>query len=265
MDKFKVPDFKGYLYKKNPIKEALAEIRFDYEAGEDFDTAIPGQFYEAVKGDFPEKQSLSVISFTVGSSGTISPKGQVKKPQAPIMQAWEKDRSHLLQIGPGIFTANSVKYERWERFSPCIETGLSAFQKVASPKDVNRVATRYINRFMIEDPNINLSDYFNFGISVPKALEGSDAFQVFFENQPWDIDDIGKFGIKVRFGTDNQRSDESGLPILLDIDCFTTDYHRPLEISHIKKTLDIAHTLVGFTFESFLTDKLRKIMGGRLK
>src|SRR5690242_1367285 len=108
--------FKEYHYATPSVQEAIFEVRF---SPENWDSAIPGQIYERVKGDYPEKRDLKVLTILLGATGSeVSP--QIPPPQAPSMQLWNREKTQLLQVGPAIITANSVKYSKWEDFLPAI-------------------------------------------------------------------------------------------------------------------------------------------------
>ncbi len=91
-----------------------------------------------------------------------------------------KDTSALLQIGPGIFTANALQpYKRWSEFRPTVENGVKALlaTRSASEKDqpMLGLSLRYINAFRAEimeglSPQVFIRDVLKFRAERPAAL-----------------------------------------------------------------------------------------------
>src|SRR5262245_8686023 len=62
------------------------------------------------------------------------------------------DANKLLQVGPGIFSANALQpYRRWRDFEPTIELGVKALLESRSPNETDQAfssaSLRYINAF----------------------------------------------------------------------------------------------------------------------
>ncbi len=88
----------------------------------------------------------------------------------------------LLQIGPGIFTANALQpYRRWSEFRGTVEQGVAAL--LASRPTAERgqpftgLTLRYVNAFRAElmggsTPAEFMRDVLGFQVSPPEALQG---------------------------------------------------------------------------------------------
>lgn len=243
-------------YKKPTVQEAIFEAKFLYDG---FDTALAGQVFERVKGSFPKKKNLELITLVLGSAD-IHTKPHLP-PQAPVMQAWKEDDSELVQVGPGIVAANRIKYTSWEDFVPAISNITGAYVAVANPRFITRLGTRYINRFSIPSENVNISEYFNLGMAIPTTFNNLQGFDLTFSNKLRSASgvDASEFEIRTKFTTDSLRSGETGTRFILDIDCYCQREISP-DLDIVKRLATEAHDTLELIFESLLTDKTRQLM-----
>lgn len=242
-----------YKYQNPPLQEAIFEAKFSYE---NFDSTLPGQFYEKVRSQFPEKNDLKVITVTLG---TAHPSIQQRNPQGPVIQAWNPERTSCLQFGPGIIAANLLKYKGWELFIPSISLILKSYFDCAYPKAAKRIGLRYINRILIPENNVKISDYFQMDISFPDTLLNPHAFDITLIKET--VFNQLEITTKVRFASDSLKPGEKGVAFLLDIDSFVTN-NIPLEPKGILQITDSCHGCLEEVFESALQDKTRNIFGG---
>lgn len=247
-------NFKRQSYKTNPLLEVLCEVRF---FDRKFDSVIPGRFYDKVSGLYPIQEDVKLFSFHVGKS---DPSIENQQPQIPLLKLWKPDKKSLLQIGPGIFSANSLKYQSWEEFVGDIEFGLKEFLDISSKDYVQRVGTRFINRFIFDETEVELSKYFNFGLMPPSPLKNSNAFEVSFLNSRIQAKTNMVFESKVKFSTDALKSGENGVAFLLDIDTFS-NVNSPKKLADILSVATSCHDYSSEIFESFLKPSLREKMG----
>ena len=156
-------------YKKPPIQEAIFEVKF---ASDNFDSAVPGQIFEKIKKNYPVKKDVQLITISVGPKSS--------QPQGPMMQAWKEDSSEVVQIGQGFISVNKLKYQDWHSFIPAIKQTMDAYIVNAQPNLIDRLGVRYINRFVIPQQNILLSDYFKLAIQIPETLQNLQGFDLTF-------------------------------------------------------------------------------------
>lgn len=250
--------FQRYKYEKAPVQEAIFEAKFSCE---DFDTALPGQFYEKVRSEFPEKNDLKAVMVTIGTASPLED-NQPSSLQTPLLQAWNAERSSCLQIGPGIIAANSLKYQEWESFTPAIKLLLNSYFEYAKPEISKRIGIRYINRFVIPENNVNLSEYFSIGISLPNTLVDSSAFDItLLKSTQFNNYEITT---KLRFASDFLKLGENGVVFLLDIDSFVVK-NIPTDPKCILQIADFCHDYLENVFESILHDKTRNLLGAKPK
>jgi uncharacterized protein (TIGR04255 family) len=243
-----------YRYKKAPLQEAIFEAKF---SNEKLDVTLPGQFFEKVRNKFPQKNNLEIITITIGTKPA-----QIKESppvQAPVMQAWNEERTRCLQIGPGIVTANDKKYLDWEDFTQSIELLLKSYFECTQPIETKKVGFRCINRFVIPEINVIVSDYFRIGLALPNSLQGSKGFDVTFLK---DTDYNGhEVSAKIRFTSESLKSDEYGVAFILDIECFTLS-NVSTNKQNILEQASCCHFYLKEIFESLLQDKVRILMEG---
>lgn len=242
-----------YKYARAPIQEAIFEAKFSIE---NFDSTMPGQFYDKVRHEFPEKNDVKVVTITLG---TGMPGDQQSTPQVPTMQSWNNERTGCLQIGPGIIAANILKYQNWENFTPIINLLLKSYFECARPKNAKRIGMRYINRFVIPEDNVKITDYFRIDFSLPETLADSNAFDLtIMKNSICNHVDIVT---KLRFASDSLKPNEKGVAFLLDIDSFVTN-NIPLDSEGILQKVHLCHEILEEMFESILQDNVRVLLGG---
>lgn len=245
-------------YKNPAVQEAIFEAKFTFES---FGIATPGQIYEQIKNNYPNKRDIKHVPIFLESS--VNNTEQLPfLVQAPLIQARKEDDSELLQIGPGIAVANRLKYTSWEDFIPGIHTILNAYICSAKPKFVTRIGTRYINRFLLPQGIIDIKDYFNLDIQIPTTLFGLQQFDLTFINKIKNVNDQlnQDFDIRIRFFTDALKSDETGNKLILDLDCYVNADFAP-DVKEITHLATQAHDTLEMVFENIITDKARDLMG----
>lgn len=242
---------KKNLYQNPAIQEAIFEARFSID---NYDSTIPGQIYEVIKGEYPQKADIYPAPVF------LLQRAQNQKVQIPVFQARNQEGSELVQLGAGIITANHLKYVSWDKFSKTIEKILTAYVDTTTPDLIQRIGVRYINSFHINEESFNLNDYFNLGLILPNSLRDLQGFELTILNPP--NKDYLSFNIqsRTRFFTDSLRSNEVGSRFILDIDCFI-EKTIDLQNKDILKRAEAAHDYLEFIFESIITDKTRQLMG----
>lgn len=242
-------------YKRSPIQEAIFEARFSYDC---YDSTVPGQVFEKVKINYPKKKDIQQITLILGNSYT-SEQSANRPTQAPVLQAWKKNDSELIQIGPGIAVANHLNYINWENFIPAIREILDAYLTTATPKFLQRIGVRYINKFIIREENINFPEYFNLGIQLPETLRAMQGFDLTFIHKPNDTSSEHVFEVRTKFMTTPLKPNEVGNGFILDLDCYLASTIE-LNLEQMIFVATQAHNIIGEVFESLLTDKTRHLM-----
>jgi uncharacterized protein (TIGR04255 family) len=156
-------------YKEPPVIEAICEFRFQPDPP--WDLAIPGLLYSKLRDDFPKRRRASSLEATrlAGPEGIEQQWTQVEK-----LQLVQEDENTIVQVSPYLLAVNRLRpYPGWEQFLPLVSKSLSAYQEVASPKGLQQITVRYINRFNLER-SVPLEDYFDFypftGENLPQRI-----------------------------------------------------------------------------------------------
>ncbi len=248
-------NYKRYHYDKAPLQEAIFEAKF---FDENYDVTLPGRFFDRVSSKFPEKKEIQNNAIIISSQRIT-----VNKPpnlQTPVIQAWNENHNRCLQVGPGIIAANDTAYLNWEVFSENIQLLLDKYFDCISPSSTQRVGYRCINRFLIPNENIVLSDYFRLNFSLPNELLNPKGLGLNISKEI--TFNKTNISVIVRFLSDSLRDNETGVALLLDIDSFVTE-NIDVDRHAILKTATHCHDLEKIIFESLLKDKLRELLGGK--
>lgn len=243
-------------YKKPAIQEAIFEAKFEQM---NFDYATLGQIFDIVKDKYPNKQDIKQIPLLIDRTGNVSPSPSQLQVQAPQMRAIKSDNSELIQMGPGIVTANKLNYVSWKGFITAIDAALQGYINIVKPNITTRIATRYINSFHIHESTVNITEYFNLGLHIPNNLSNIQAFNLTLLNQFKLIENYPEFEIRTKFLSDALREGEVGNRFILDIDCYINFRVEP-RIDKIIFIATQAHDLLESIFESIITDKTRLLM-----
>lgn len=241
-------------YKKPPITEVIFKTKFSYE---NFDSAIPGQIFEQIKEKYSKKRNIVPITFIIGSAENVPKENSPS--QTPVLQAWQNDNLALVQIGPGILIANELNYLSWENFQFKMQSLLDAYITSACPEEIQEIGLTYINTFtMPTSEKINLAEYFNLGIHVPKEMTNLSGFDLNFVNKFQN--ELGtEFEIKTKFIPDDSTTTENENKFILVIDCYITTTLKP-DTNQILSFAAQAHEKIGEIFESIITNKTRILM-----
>lgn len=240
-------------YKNPAIKEAIFEAKFNYDS---FDAAVPGQIFEQIKTEYPNKQDIKHELVFLEKDISAIPSG-IPLIQAPLMRARKEDNSELLQFGPGVAVANRLKYSAWEDFVPSIKKIVGAYMQAAKPQTLTQVGIRYINSFLIPEITTNIFDYFKINIYIPDSLASLSGFNLLFTNSI--TKDEYTFNVRTRFLTDALAPKETGNKFILDIDCYIALNITP-DLNNIISLTTKAHNILGDIFEDTITDKTRTLM-----
>jgi uncharacterized protein (TIGR04255 family) len=224
---------------------------------ENYDVALPGRFFEKIQTKFPLKNDIRLFPFPPGANSI--PNNDLSLLQAPRMQAWNESRTSCLQIGPGIIAANETKYLDWETFTESIKMLLKGYFDCVQPLETQKIGFRCINRFVIPEEKVMISDYFRIGLALPNELQGVEGFGVNLFKKI--LNNNVEISVVIRFASDVLKIDERGMAFILDIDSYIL---KDLG-TDARVILDAAtqcHNSLKFVFESILQDKMRILLGG---
>ncbi|KPJ64923.1 hypothetical protein AMJ44_11930 [candidate division WOR-1 bacterium DG_54_3] len=240
----------GNKYKNPPIIEAVCEFRF--EPGSAWDLAVPGLVYERIRDTFPKRRPTRDVQLGVR---------QVEAGLEQELKTTERirflrdDEKAFMQVGPDQVAIHHLKpYPSWKGFQPLIMEGFSAYSKAASPKGIQRIGLRYINRIEIPGEKVKLEDHFEFypfvGTKLPQDF---GPFIVGIEVPYEDARDM----LRVQL-TSVRGSAPNMIAVLHDLDYFLA---KPgsVAVDDTQEWIGVAHDKVEEVFEACIKDSLRKI------
>ncbi len=237
-------------YKNSPLTEAVAE--FNFIPDKEWNSTVPGEFYTKIKGILPiVKQREDQIALALPTEE--KPRERIQMDIVQLVQFWDERRSLLAQIGKDFLTINALKpYPTWEKFLPFIEEVFSAYCEIASPKGIKRANLRYINTIEVPQTSLAFSGNFELEMPVPKSLK----FDVRFINthMEFDLNEIDVLAQKIT----SVPSPDSGVKnLVLQIEVVMNRFNG-LPVEKVHNWLEMNHEVITNTFESTVTDDLKK-------
>ena len=243
----------AHQYAQPPIVEAICEFRFT--ADQEWDLTVPGLVYGEIKDEFPVKRTRENYEVGLAKPKTdeepLGFRGQVSQ----WMQCVREDESALIQVGPHLLTVNQVgAYPGWPDVSAMIARGLEAYRTVATPKSLQRIGLRYINRLEFPETaseEIQISRYLHVGPRIPEGLPTAIASWA----QKVEIPYPEKNGM-LALQTGSLREEKHFF--MLDLDFRTLDAGE-MTIDDALTWVDGAHAVVEDSFEACITDDTREL------
>lgn len=235
---------------ENPIQEAVLEVRFSVD---NWDVTSAGELYNLLSQDFPDKQPIHSVALVIGQQIQETPRS-FSPPNSPVLQLWKSDKSGLVQLGPGLVTANVLKYSDWSSFGKVIKQAISAYLQVVKPTAMHRISARYINRFEFPQKEFDLKKYFTCNLILPPSVPQVEQMQI----QVISPSKSSTQKNKLLFATakPSPETKANHLCFVLDIDSYMTVSGKPT-IQNIEKSANALHSSVKDLFFSLLAPSLR--------
>lgn len=180
----------SFTFASAPLAEIIVEVKWADPSAFTF-TGAPGQLSVAQPSNAVDEffMRFGGAAYAAGFKqaerlvppGFPSMVGQVVyRYRPPANFENELARSALLQVGPGVFTANAVPpYKSWTEFSPLVRTGLDALVETRPERertsDFTSVSLRYMDAFTSdfrgERTHAELLEALGFRVEIPSALK----------------------------------------------------------------------------------------------
>lgn len=193
-----------------PIREAVIDIQFQ-AATDQRDVASFAEEYAQGRGRVHDLWAAS-LELRVGASGIE----QARSGSQVGKRLDFDDGKHVAQFRVNGFTFSRLApYETWEQMSESAASIWTAYSAAIKPREVNRIALRYINSLCIPLPIEKVESYLPYGPKlppeVPQVISG-------FLNRV-QINDVltGDFAVVTQM-VESVTPDGGGLNVLVDID-----------------------------------------------
>ena len=240
------------IFRNAPITEALLDIRVILSDNTGLDQLVA--FHDGVRDRYPNKRDRKMWK---GSIQVRAEGPEIPTPSGGIdgFLFSSIDGRNIVQCRLDGFTFNRLKpYDRWETFR---EDAFKLWQKyvqIAAPKQITRVALRYINRIEIPLPISDFKDYILTGPEIapglPQSLSG------FFMQLTIPVTDAPAQAMITE--TIEPITETKRLPFILDIDVFR---EAAFDVSEQEawEVLEKLHELKNEVFFKSITPKAREL------
>jgi|SRR5579862_1977503 len=236
------------IYKNPPIIEAVLDLKFT--PGDSFDFAkLDASCREKYTREYPIvlKQVQNNVSFEFSENPALGP--VISHEGLRFVSADEKQ---ILQLKTDGFTFSRLKpYEQWESFRDEAKKLLDIYQELALPKNVTRVALRFINRFDFPTSSVDLSEYLNIFPQIPDIYKLNGLAMQVILDQP----DIRSTLVISQALIPPARP--GVISLLLDFDLFNQESR---DFDKLSDFLALLHSKKNEVFESAITDKTREMI-----
>jgi len=241
-------------YINAPIEEAVFDVRIDPSL------AIEGNELEAllfpkVSERYPSKETLREFKM-VGELKEGKATSHATDNRVVGFRAWDKDKKHVCIFRRDGFSFSCLRpYSDWEGcFSEAMRLW-GVYKDVYNPRNIKRVAVRFVNVIKIPLARFELGDYFHNPPQPPSGLPQN----------------LVEFGSRLRVRYDDeyhavimlalQPALQPGLvPILLDIDAFSEMPFDAGDKERLNKVFGRLHDIKNEIFEKSITDKTRELI-----
>ena len=246
--KMKEKSFERRIYKNAPIIEAVLDLKFD--PADNFDFAKLGtSFRENYAHEYPKVLKQGQNNLILECSENPQLDSITSHEGLRFMSADEKQ---ILQVNANGFTFSRLKpYEQWESFRDEAERLLDIYLEIALPKNITRVALRFINRFDFPTSSLELSEYLKIFPQIPDIYRLNGLAMQVILDQP----DIRSTLVISQALIPPAKP--GVISLLLDFDLFNQESR---DFEKLSDFLELLHLKKNEVFESAITDKTREMI-----
>ena len=246
----------GEKLKTPPLIEALCEFRFIESTA--WDWVLPGQLYDKIKVDCPERAQIQGVGFQVQTAPKVKPIASIHTSPDRI-QLKRADGSAMVQVGYNLLAINQLKpYTTWTEFLNLIMNIFETYQEITGTIELERIGLRYINQMAVDDLKTKISDI----ITLAPPLTGKLARPIHAFYQRYEIEQEKPEGMLIH-QTGTQQDEQGNHVFILDLDFGSTKVKDLNSTEAVKNWLDQAHDRVYEAFVASLTPSLYTSMKGK--
>jgi uncharacterized protein (TIGR04255 family) len=238
-------------YSKAPLTEAVLDIRVELPSEIKLQELKEVQAGEKERYPRREESLLVVGHMSMGSQVGASAK------QTPNGYRFtSQDNRQIFQARIDGFTFSRLApYETWESFRDEARRLWELYRPIAQPKNITRLALRYINRLDLPLPLRDLKDYLRTVPEIsPNMTQELSGYFMQLQLPQADLD-----AILVLNQTLIPPPEPNIVSVVLDFDLFCKD-NVPSEDQDIWKQFEVLRTRKNKVFEACITDKTRRLM-----
>ena len=240
------------IFRNAPITEALLDIRVLLPQNTGLDQLLA--FHDGVRGRYPSKRDRKIWK---GSIHVSAHGPEIAGPAGGIdgFLFSSVDGKNIVQCRLDGFTFNRLKpYDRWETFRDEAFELWQSYVRIAAPKQITRVALRYINRIEIPLPITDFKDYILTGPEIAPGLP--QGLSSFFMQVTIPITDLPAQSVITE--TMEPITETKRLPFILDIDVFR---QAAFDVSGQEawKVLEKLHDVKNHLFFKSITPKAKEL------
>lgn len=233
-----------------PIVEAIIDFRV--KLPQNFQVKKFTSLREKLKDRYPNVKERRFIEFEIRNDKSTSNPSQ-ERLQGYFFES--EDKKNVAQFRIDGFTFSRLKpYTKWEDIFAEAKDLWNLYRLEASPKEVTRIAVRYINHIEIPmSKNIDLSDYLKSSPNIPKNIPQN--IYSFFSRI------VINYGEKILANLTQalERRVNQNLPVLiLDIDVFKKEEVK-LESNEIWPLFEKLRGIKNDIFFSSITEKTKEL------
>lgn len=247
-----LPNIPERHYAHPPLVEALCEMYF---TGSQWDSTVPGLFYEQLRVDYPQKSQMSLVGVEVqvgpGGAGVLPLASETR------MRFARDDNSRLVQLDRDLLVVNQLlPYPHYEEWRDVVHNTLDVYSRLTNPAGIHRLGVRYINRVNLPGSIIRMEDYFRVYPQLPPEL--GDTHGIFLlQLLTLPLCSGHQLTLTLGISPPDQPNTTSVLLDLYDV----VQLGGQDDFPRVRRLLDEAHVNIVHTFENTITDTSRTLFG----
>lgn len=239
-------------FPKAPIMEALIDIQIDPVLGNSAKSIelVHSEIAAAYPTKKPRRLWETKLEFKEGNP--VQAESENKGIQG--YQFWSADEKQVVQFRLDGFSFSRLKpYEAWEKSYPETVKLWNIYLKRFNPKNIKRLAVRYINVIEIPSAQVELSDYF---VQPPQPPEGlPQSLEGFLSRLVIRYDEVTRATVTI---TPQPQGKPNTMPIVFDIDVFSS-VNLPASYEKLDQEFARLHEIVWTVFKKSLKPKTEEL------
>lgn len=245
-------------YKHPPIEEALCEFRF---RDPDWDPTLPGRLHQVLRDSYPGKPQQQDLMQATWHAPKGQPSNLSFRQGLARVQLVTEDGSRLVSVGVDTLSVHMLRpYQDpsnpegsgWEEFLPRIRAALTAYWQVATPRGVEQIGVRYINKITVPRGGAPAQNYFRTAPSAVPGLPGPAT--AFVGRMEYTYDETTRLVLsQATIGDGDEQA-----AFILDLDVISR-FEEPIEQTRALTEVEKLRGVERDAFEAVITDESRKL------